>query len=233
MINGDLLAALVVQTGIAAAALYGTWRCVALQRFGEDRRLTLLAWFFGLFAAAVVLSAIWQLQIESQFPAHGGHVLIFHPVDNGTENGTFDRPIDRGLFHPEGIERVNLWLAGHHLLMLSSLAIGVWAFGRRRPDLQAPVALAAVSLAFLGDLIPTMLALEAGLTLYLAVQAFLNHVHRRTPGALQVALGFLLFFCGHLLFYVAHQPGVGHNSLGDVLDLVGIVLLVQVLPGTK
>lgn len=75
------------------------------------------------------------------------------------------------------------------------------------------------------------MALEAALALYLAAQAALNHRERRSPGALQVAVGFLMFFLGHLSFFLYHHPGAARTPLGDVLALVGVVLLVQLLPG--
>ena len=92
------------------------------------------------------------------------------------------------------------------------------------------MAAGALSLAWFSDLVPLMLALEAALTLYFAVQALLNHIERRSPGALQVAAGFSLFFVGHLLYFTGHEAGRGHQGIGDVLTLVGILLLVQVLP---
>jgi len=225
---GDLLAVLLLEAATAAVALHGAARCMRLQRFGRDRRLMALAWFFGLFAAAIVLNAAWQLQTGSA--AGFGSGAGGHPAFNGTfpPRGAFDR----GLFHPEGAEGANLWLAGHHALMLASFVVGVWAFGHRtRGGTASAATLAPALLAFVSDLVPAMLALEAGLALYLAARAYLNHVQVRSQGAVQVALGFGLFFVGHLIFYLAHQPGIGHNPVGDILNLVGITLLVQVLPG--
>ena len=45
-----------------------------------------------------------------------------------------------------------------------------------------------------------------------------------------MAAGFALFFLGHLLFFLGHEAGRGRQGIGDILTLVGIVLLVQVLP---
>ncbi len=228
MPSGDAIAVTVVQLATAGAALCGVWRCRRLQRYGSDRRLTALAWFFGLFAAAVLLNVAWQAQVGVAFEERLGGALVGPGPGNATHGAP---PYGFTLFRPEGVERANLWLAGHHALMLASLVVGVWAFGTRRPE--APAVAAAAGFVFIGELVPTMLALEAGVALYLAARAFLNHVAVKSPGALQAALGFLLFFVGHLLFSVAHQPGMGHAAFGDVLNLVGIVLLVQVLPGKR
>jgi hypothetical protein len=230
VLEGSQLAGALVQLAAAGASVYGAARCVRLQRFAPDRRLTALAWFFALFAAAMVLQATWQLGAASGTPPP------FGGPDRVEMNGT-RAPFDRGFLHPEGEERVNILLAGSHALMLSSLVVAVWAFGHRRPpgevaDTVAP-ALAFAPFALVGTLVPLMLALEAGLTLYLACRAFINHVERRSAGAVQVALGFLLLFVGHFLFFLSHQPGMGRTGIGDILGLVGIVLLVQALPGTK
>jgi hypothetical protein len=233
VLDGNQVAGALVQFAAAGASAYGALRCIRLQRFAPDRRLTALAWFFALFGAAMILQSAWQLGAASGTPPPfgmpGDHGL------NGTFNGTRP-PFDRGFLRPEGIERVNILFAGAHALMLSSLVVAVWAFGHRRPPGEAATvapALAFAPFALVGSLVPLMLALEAGLTLYLACRAFINHVERRSAGAVQVALGFLLFFVGHFLFYLSHQPGMGRSGLGDILGLVGIVLLVQALPGTK
>jgi len=216
VLTPDSISAMVLQAVAALAAGYGAWLCIRLQRFGSDRRLRALAWFFGLFAASVLLHAVWEWQV--------GELLqrpFFIAIPPGGGPPRF--------FQPQGNENVDLWLVGHHLLMLVSLGVGVLAFGRRRTP-AAGVAAAAIGLAWFSDLVPLMLALEAALTLYLAVQALLNHIERRSPGALQVAAGFALFFLGHLLYFLNHDPGRGRQGIGDIVTLVGIVLLVQVLP---
>lgn len=232
MLDGNEAAGALVQLAAAGAAVYGAVRCIRLQRFAPDRRLKALAWFFALFAAATLLQAAWQLVAAagtpSPFTGFGG--------GNAAYNGTRPPPFDHYNFlHPEGEERVNILFAGAHAFMLASLVVAVWAFGHRRPPEAAALApaLAFAPFALVGNLVPLMLALEAGLTLYLACRAFINHVERRSAGAVQVALGFLLFFIGHFLFYLSHQPGMGRTGFGDILGLVGIVLLVQALPGTK
>ena len=227
MLDGNQVAGAIVQLAAAGVAVYGAVRCVRLQRFASDPRLTALAWFFALFAVALVLQAVWQVGAAAGTPAPFGG-----PSFNATRP-----PFDRGFLRPEGDERVNILFAGAHAFMLASLVVAVWAFGHRRPP-EEGVATMGAALAFspfalVGSLVPLMLALEAGLTLYLACRAFINHVERRSAGAVQVALGFLLFFVGHFLFFLAHQPGTGRSGIGDILGLVGIVLLVQALPGTK
>lgn len=219
MIPPDSLAAAALQLGAAAAAGYGAWLCVRLQRYGSDRRLRALAWFFGLFALSVAVHAVWEWQI-GQILASGQRFFIAVPPGGGPPR----------VFQPAGDENVDIWLAGHHLLMLASLGVGVLAFGRRRSPRATTAAAAAIGLAWFSDLVPLMLALEAALTLYLAVQALLNHIERRSPGALQVATGFALFFLGHLLYFTSHETGHGRQGIGDILTLVGIILLVQVLP---
>ena len=237
MVDGQLLGTAVVQVATVAAAGYGAYRCIRLQRYGTDRRLMALAWFFGLFAIAVGLLAIWQINYGDPRPGPDGagfRVDFGPPMDNETFNQTMPerlRPIRGGdFFRPQGDERVNILLTGHHIFMLASLIVAVVAFGRKRP-VESGAAAAIVSFGFVGDLVPAMLALEAGLTLYLAARAFIHHVERRSPGAVQAALGFGLFFLGHLLFYLSHTPGYARAGLGDVLGLVGITLLVQLLPG--
>lgn len=228
MISGPALAPALLQAIAALAAGYGAWRCIQLQRFAPDRRLMVLGWFFGLFAVALALLTAWTLGYSTP----NREALTIIPFGNDPSNGTFPGfPRGAGAFEPRGDERVNLLLVGHHGLMLASLSVGVVAFGRRHP--AEATAAAALGLVSFGELVPTMLALEAGLTLYLAARALINHVDRRTPGAVQVALGFLLFFMGHLLFFLNHRPGFARTGIGDVLGLVGIILLVQVLPGKR
>ena len=218
MPNGQVIATTLVQLASVAVAAFGAYRCIDLQRFGRDRRLTALAWFFGLFAVAVAFNVAWQWQYGDPRTTHLDAVFGFPGP---------------GLFAPRGDERVNVLLIGHHIFMLTSLVVAVAAFGRKRPVETAVGAGALIGFAAIGQLIPAMLALEAGLTLYLAARALINHVERRSAGAVQAALGFGLFFVGHLLFYLSHEPGYARTGLGDVLGLVGIVLLVQLLPGKR
>lgn len=227
------LTAAVLQAAAGALAIYGAWRCIELQRLASDPRLKALAWFFGLFAASVLSHAAWELQIGAAMDElHRGGL-------NRTTGGniTFEPIPGRGswFWRPAGAEGLTPLLVGHHLLMLASLAVGVVAFARRpvEPDESSHVwlpVLPAIGLVWVGQFIPLLLALQAALTLYLAVKALLNHMERKTPGALQVALGFGLFFLGHLMFFLAHRPGQGRHGIGDILSLVGILLLVQMLP---
>lgn len=201
---------------VAATAAYGALRCWRLLRYGKDPRLLKLMWFYGLFAASLIPWAIWAGQL-------GAELADMTTVHSG--NMTADlRNLHGG---HGGAERVDAFLLAHHALMLASLGVAVQSFGHKRRE--GAVA-AAIGLAFFGPFIPIALALEAAMTLYLAVQAILNHLERRSPGALQVAAGFLLFFLGHLSFFLLHDPGVGRTPLGDVFTLVGIVLLVRLLP---
>lgn len=232
MPDGQVIATTLVQLASVAVAAFGAYRCIDLQRFGRDRRLTALAWFFGLFAIAVAFNAAWQWQYGDPRPLGGD----FRFGGGGFGNGTGGRPPPPGgpgIFSPTGDERVNVLLVGHHVSMLASLVVAVAAFGRKRPVEASVVAAALLGFGTVGRLVPAMLALEAGLTLYLAARAFINHIERRSAGAVQAALGFGLFFAGHLLFYLSHQPGYARTGLGDVLGLVGIVLLVQLLPGKR
>lgn len=218
---GNELAGAILQLATAGVALYGAVRCVRLQRFGSDSRLKALAAFFALFAAGMALQATWQVQVVAGLPDLPASAPPPTP------------PFDHGLFHPEGSERVNILLAAAQVLQLASLVVAVWAFGHRRAAAgpgTATAALAPFAFSALGAILPLALALEAGLALYLAARALINHVERRSAGALQVALGFLLFFLSHLVVYLGHQPGMGRTGVGDVLALVGVVLLVQVLP---
>ena len=201
---------------VAGAATVGAVRCWRLLRYGKDPRLLKLMWFYALFAASLVPWAIWAGQLGAELADisgqhHGNNTQEFRDIISG--HG--------------GVERVNAFLLVHHALMLASLAVAVVAFGHKRRE---GTAVAAIGFAVLGPFIPVALALEAAMTLYLFVQAMLNHVERKSPGALQVAAGFLLFFLGHLSFFIFHDPGAGRTPLGDVLALVGIVLLVQLLP---
>lgn len=176
-----------------------------------------LMWFYGLFAASLVSMAIWTGQLAA----------AMGDTFSGLHSGNFTEVL--GSLHGAfaGAERINLFLLGHHALMLASLGVAVQAFSHKR---AGGAAVAAVGLAFLGPFILVVLALEAAMTLYLAVLAILNHMERRSPGALQVAAGFLLFFIGHLSFFLFHYPGGARTPLGDMFALVGIVLLVQLLP---
>jgi len=126
-----------------------------------------------------------------------------------------------------GAEVVNLLLLGHHALLLASLGIAGLAFSAKR---VGSAGVAAAGLAFFEPSILVLLALEAILTLYIAIRAVQNYMERRSPRALQVATGFLLFFIGHLSFFLFHLPGGAGILLGNMFALVGIVLLVQLLP---
>lgn len=208
-----VVAHVILPLTVAAAAGFGAWRCGRLLRYARDPRLAKLMWFYGLFAASLVPWAIWA----GRFAASLGDPTMLH---TGNATHALDAVHGRA-------ERVDVFLLAHHALMLASLGVAVQAFGQRRKE---GAAAAAAGVAFLGPFIPVVLAVEAALTLYLAVRAVLNHMERRSPGALQVAAGFFLFFLGHLTFFLFHDPGVGRNPLGDVFALVGIVLLVQLLP---
>lgn len=203
---------------VAAAAAWGAWRCWGLSRNARDARLLNLMWFYGLFAASLVSFAIWT----GRLAASVGATLSGGPSPGLSETLS----IMHGDF--AAAQRIDLFLIAHHALMLASLTIAVRAFSRKR----APAAWVAaiVGLSFLGPSILVALALEGALTMYLAVRAIMNHRRRRTPGALQVAAGFLLFALGHLSFLVFYRPGGARSPIGDVLSLLGIVLLVRLLP---
>lgn len=202
---------------VAAAAAFGAWRCWRLLRYGRDARLLKLLWFYALFAASLIAMTVWTGQLALNV---GDAVGASHSANMTSSAG------ER---HAEFINdyRANVFLLAHHVLMLASLGVAVQAFSHRRVE---SAAVAAIGLAFIAGFIPVFLAAEAALTLYLAVQAILNHKERRTPGALQVAAGFSLFFLGHLSYFLLHNPGSARTPLGDILALVGIVLLVQLLP---
>ncbi len=231
VVEASTIAAVGLQLATAAVAAYGAWRCIRLMRFGSDSRLKALAWFFGLFAASIALHAVWEYQIGNLLEVNRPVPGTPRPGGNETNQSSFDRPFV-GFFRPEGIERVTPWLFGHHVLMLASLSVAVTAYARRRPE-HATAVVAFSPLLLLGDLTVLLLGMEAALTLYLATRAMINHVERRSPGALKVAIGFALFFLGHLMFFLAHRPGEGRQGIGDVLALVGIILLVEVLPGKQ
>jgi hypothetical protein len=221
------LTPLALQLAVAVAAGIGAWKCLQLQRYATDPRLTKLAWFFGLFALSMLFAVIWSIQADAAIDA----------IQQG--NG-------RGRDRPHGEERVTSFLVLQHFAMLGSLIVAVQAFGRpKRPTAEIPPGvavflplillplLAQIPLGGFGRAIPLLLAAEATLTLYLAVRALLNHMERRTPGAMQVAAGFALFFFGHLVVYLSHVPGATRTAIGDILALVGMVLLVQLLPGRR
>lgn len=205
---------LVLPLLVASAAGLGAWRCWRLLRYAEDPRLQRLMWFYGLFAASLVAFAIWmgRLAVSAGEDLPGGDF----PAAFGSLHGGFAAG-----------QRVDVFLVVHHALMLASLGVAVEAF---RPRRLAPLSVAAAGLAFVGPSILLALAVEALLTLYLAVRAVLNHRRRPTPGALQVAAGFLFFFLGHLSLLAFYVPGSARNPIGDALSLVGIVILVRLLP---
>lgn len=206
MVGELVIAHILLPSAVAAAAGLGAWRCSQLLRYGRDSRLLKLAWFYGLFAASLASMAMWMGQVAATVgdtPIAGFHVAF------------------------AGAERVDLFLLSHHVLMLASLGVAVRAFSTTHTQ---GLSMAAAGLAVLGPFIPFILAVEAALTLYLAIQSFLNHRARRSPGALRVATGFLLFFLGHLSFFVFYHPGVARTPLGDVLALIGVILLVRLLP---
>jgi hypothetical protein len=210
----ELVAAHVaLPSAVAAAAGFGAWRCRQLLRLAFDARLQKLMWFYGLFAASLIPMAIWTGQLAATVSGTLPSASLFEA--SGAWHDAF-----------AGAERVDALLAAHHALMLASLAVAVLAFRQR----SAGSVVAAVGIALLGPLVLGALAAEAAMTLYLAVHAVRNHARRRSPGALQVAAGFLLFFLGHLSFLVFYHPVAVRTPLGDVLAFVGVVLLVRLLP---
>jgi hypothetical protein len=202
---------------VAAAAGLGAWRCWRLLRYAPDPRLWKLLGFYALFAASLVAYALWIGQVAAEVGASLGATQANVTAPLGDLHGAF-----------AGAHRLDPLLLAHHALMLASLAVAVQAF--RHPRAAGAAVAGVAGLASLEPFIPVLLALEAAMTLYLAVQAVLNHMERRTAGALQVAAGFLLFFLGHLTFFLLYHPGGPRTLLGDVLALVGIALLVQLLP---
>lgn len=201
-----VLAHILLPSAVAAVAGFGAWRSWRLLQYARDPRLLKLTWFYGLFAASLIPWAIWTAKVSADLS----------DIALGDLHGAFARE-----------QRVDFFLLAHHALMLASLGVAVLAFGRKRAE---GTAVAAAGLALFGPFIPLALALEAAMTLYLAVQAILNHMERRTPGALQVAAGFLLFFVGHLSFFLYYYAGGGRTPIGDMFALIGLVLLVQLLP---
>lgn len=199
---------------VAAVAAFGAWRCWRLLRYGRDERLIRLLWFYALFAASLVPMAIrtglLAASVGADLPLGGLHEA---------------RAVLHGQF--AAAQDVDVWLVLHHALMLASLGVGIVAFQHGR---AAPVVAAAAGLAVLAPFLWVALALEAALTLYLAALAVLNHRRRRSPGALRVAAGFALFFLGHLSFFVLYHPAGVRTPIGDVLSLVGLVILVRLLP---
>jgi hypothetical protein len=197
-----VLAHIALMASIATVAAFGAWRCWRLLRYARDPRLLKLMWFYGLFAASLVPMAIWAGQSGE------GIDDAFSALHSGAEV-------------------VNVLLLGHHALLLASLGIAVLAFSHKRGE---SAAVAVAGLVFFDSFMLVLLALEAILTLYLAVRAIQNYMERRSPPALQVAVGFLLFFIGHLSFFLFHLPGGAGILLGNMFALVGIVLLVKLLP---
>jgi hypothetical protein len=213
-----VLAHVFLPAAVAAAAAVGVWRCVRLLRYASDARLSKLAWFYGLFAASMVMMTVWTAEVAP----------VVSETLGDAHDGNFTGSLDDMHTAFAAAERVDVFLLAYHALMLASLGVAVAAFGHRRSP--GGGAAAVLSFGVFAQFIPVALAVEAALTLYLAVQAILNHVDRRTPGALQVAAGFFLFFLGHLSYFVLHHPGAARTPLGDVVSLVGIALLVQLLP---
>lgn len=197
---------------VAGVAAWGALRCVRLLKYGRDPRLLKLAWFYGLFAASLVPMAIRTGMLAAS-------------VDGALPLGDMRRMSQ--LFHGEFVaaQSVDALLFAHHALMVVSLAVAVQAFANKRSAIVA-----AAALAVFAPFLWVALAGEAALTLYLAVLAILNHRTRRTPGALRVATGFVLFFLGHLSFLLLYHPMGTRTPIGDVLSLVALLILVRLLP---
>ena len=208
---GLVLAHILLPCAVAFTAGLGAWRCWELLRYGDDVRLRKLLWFYGLFAVSLVPMIVWTARLAA---AVGGSLESGFPHNAGGLHGQFAEA---------GAD--SLLLVVHHALMIASLAVAVQAFTPSRPPLVAVAAL-----AFIEHTVWVALAIEALLTLYLAAQALRNHRSRRSPGALHVAIGFGLFFLGHLSILILHQPGGARTPLGDLITLVGLVVLVRLLP---
>jgi len=204
-----VLAHVLLPAAVAIAAGFGAWRAWTLLRYARDRRLMQLVWFYGLFAASMVPMAIHIGQIAASV----GDVSLSHWAAGGELHEIFAKPRDIGAL-----------LLLHHALMLASLVVAVAAFSPRRTTA------AAAGLVVLTPVIPAILAIEAGLTLYLAARAAMNHRNRRTAGSMRVATGFALFFLGHITIFLLHGPDAARNPLGDLLSLAGLIILVRVLP---
>jgi hypothetical protein len=162
------------------------------------------------------------------------------PGRNGT--GEFRYRIEDRLTVP--VQRLwTFWL--HHGLVLASLAVASYAYIRpSREDRHgdggnggtggsggASNGKMLVALPFLVLANAVLQSLEAILALMPAVLAFINWRSRRTPGSLQVALGFALLALAHIavlgVFIVRPLVFV---PVFDLLALAGIATLVFAVP---
>lgn len=226
---------ILLQAAAATVAVVGLWRATTLHRLLPDPRLRRLQWFFGLLAGALAVHALGGLRLlrrfeETRAPTRGGRRPP--PGFEGPDFAVFDG-----------------WawaILLHHLLLLAAFAVAIRAFGTPRrdaPEGQAapagPLALALPLLALpllavpLRSTVAILGLAEAVLALYLALRSLLNHAERRTRGALQAAVGFLLFFVSHTLFWLLHVPRGPRPLWGELLELVGVLLLVGVLPAPR
>jgi hypothetical protein len=114
-----------------------------------------------------------------------------------------------------------------HGLMLAALVVALRAFAAPWKGAQAAAPVAAVLLAGRWGALGFV---EAALALYLAIASLVNQRHRRTKGSLRVAAGFLLFFLGHLSFWVFTKTGAVRPFWAEALTLASILLLVTSVP---
>lgn len=202
-----------VQLATAAVAGFGAWRAASLHGIYPDRRLTRLSLFFGLFAAAVAVHAVGGAQIWLS----GAEGPLGPPPGAPPPPPGAPRMLD--LANP-----LSWHVPLHHALLLAALVVGVVAFTGTRAGATTALILPAF-------LVPGATLLEALLSLYVAARGAWNHYAvRRTRGSLRVAVGFGLFFLGHLAFYLLREPGAPRPLVGEFLALAGVLVLATALP---
>lgn len=216
MVNWPLIIG--IQLAAAAVAAGGAWRARGLRRDYPDPRLARLQWFFLLYAGAVGVHAIggvqrWLTPAANPMPPGAGQ-----PGPGARPPGLLD------LADP-----LSWHVVGHHALLLGALLVALVAFGvvgRRRDSPAAALLLPAF-------MIPGATLAEAALTFAIALRSGVNYARLRRRSALRVSLGFLLFFLGHLAFYLLRDPAGPRPLLGEFLALAGTIVLVTALPRAR
>lgn len=193
--------ALVLELGaglVALGAAASQWR---VRRLVIDPRVTRLALFFLLYAAAALIHAATSA-------AYAGAL----------ERGTVDR---------QGFDGFDVAFWAHHVLLLVALAIAVAALGPPRWRQATPAAAAAPVLLAAE---PILRFAETLALLYLVVVAALNHVRRRTVGSIRVAAGFLFLLAAQAGHLATTSPLGFRPWWAEALALAGILGLLLSVP---
>lgn len=108
--------------------------------------------------------------------------------------------------------------------LLAGLSGVFWSFGRH-PFRWTPAYAPALLVAG-----PLLQLLAIVVLFFVVLHAGLNHMARKGTGSSLVALGFFFVFAAHILYLYSYAPLEPRWWPGELLNLVGYVILVRAVP---